>query len=151
MICLKAAQAPTTKYKKAGKPAPVCNREGATQKGTDMRGKGGKGAPSHIKADPKIIQRAGQLSNTDLSKRSPGQMDWTSYDRATAPEGWAGVLFTIKRGGYAEAAWNDWLTGHGFPTLAEIGPRSGADGWAVPCTLPPRRDGDRFEVNLAEK
>jgi len=66
MICLKgpeaschdrpkAAQAPTTKYKKGGEPAPVCNREGATQKGPDMRGKGGKGAPSHIKADPKLI------------------------------------------------------------------------------------------------
>lgn len=147
----KAAQAPTTKHKKGGKPAPVCNREGATQKGADMRGKGGKAAPSHIKADQKNIQMTGQLSETDLSKRSSGRMDWTSYDRATAPETWTGVLFTIKRGGNAEAAWNDWLTGHGFPTLAEIGPRSGEDGWAVPCTLPPRREGDRFEVSLAEK
>jgi len=147
----KAAQAPTTKHKKGGKPAPVGIREGATHKGADMREKGGKAAPSHIKADPKNIQRTGQLSETDLSKRSSGRMDWTSYDRATAPETWTGVLFTIKRGGNAEAAWNDWLTGHGFLTLAEIGPRSGEDGWAVPCTLPPRRDDDRFEVSLAEK
>ena len=147
----KAAQAPITKHKKGGKPAPVYDRERATQKGADMRGKGGKAAPSYIKADPKNIQRAGQPSETDLSKRSSGRMDWTSYDRATAPETWTGILFTIKRGGNAETAWNDWLTGHSFPTLAEIGARSGAEGWAVPCTLPPRPDGDRFEVSLAEK
>jgi len=86
-----------------------------------------------------------------VSQRPSGRPDYTAYDRATAPETWSGVLFTVKRGGNAEAAWNDWLTGHGFPTLAEIGPGSGADGWAVPCTLPPRPDGDRFEVSRAEK
>jgi len=146
----KSAQAPTTKHKKGGNPAPFRDCERATQKGADMRGKGRKSAPSHIKADPKNIQRAGQPSKTDLSKRSSGRMDWTSYDRATAPETWTGVLFTIKRGGNAEAAWNDWLMGHGFLTLAEIGPRSGVDGWAVPCTLPPRAEADRFETSLAE-
>ena len=86
-----------------------------------------------------------------VSQRPSGRPDYTAYDRATAPETWSGVLFTIKRGGNAEATWNDWLTCHGFPTLAEIGPGSGTDGWAVPCTLPPRPDGDRFEVSRAEK
>ena len=121
------------------------------RKGADMRRESAKSAQSYNKADPKNNQRAGGRGKTSVASPPSGRPDYSTYDRATAPETWSGVLFTIKRGGNAEAAWNDWLTSHGFPTLAEIGPGSGADGWAVPCTLPPRPDGDRFEVSRAEK
>ena len=111
----KAAPAPTKRHEKGRNPAPVYDLKSETQKGADMRGKGGKSAPSYIKADPNNIQRAGQPSQTDHPKVSSGRPDYSAYDRATAPETWSGVLFTIKRGGNAEAAWNDWLTCHGFP------------------------------------
>ena len=147
----KAVPAPITRHEKGSNPAPVYDREGATKKGADMRGKGGKTALAYIKADPKNIQRAGQPTETAISKRSTGRMDWTSYDRATEPEKWERSLCEIKRGTYAEDAWNDWLTRQGFPTLMQIGLRNGVDGWAVPFRMPPRPDGDRFEISLSEK
>ncbi len=121
------------------------------RKGADMRRESAKSAQSYNKADPKNNQRASGRGKTPVASQQSGRPDYSAYDRATVPETWSGVLFTIMRGGNAEAAWNDWLTCHAFPTLAEIGPGSGADGWAVPCTLPPRPDGDRFEVSSAEK
>ena len=147
----KPAQTPTKWHKNWRAYPPFCNREQAAQKGADMRGKGGKYAPSYIKADSKDIQRVGRPSGTPVSHQKSGRPDYSAYDRATAPEKWEGALFTIKCGGGAEEAWNSWLTTHGYPTLSEIAPKSGNDGWYLPCTLPPRPDGDRFAINLAEK
>ncbi len=146
-----AKQAPNTKHEKGGNPAPVYDHERANQKGANMRGKGGKTALSYVKADPKNIQRAGKPSETTVLQRSSGRMDWTSYDRANEAEKWERGLSEIKRGTHAEDAWNDWLTGHGFPTLIQIGLRNGVDGWAVPFRLPPRDDGDQFEISLSNK
>ena len=145
------AQAPSKGHEKGGKSAPVYNRNTAAKKGADMRGKGGKSALSYIKDDPKNIQRAGQCSETPVSQRSAGRMDWTNYDRATEPEKWERGLCDIKRGTYAEDAWNAWLADHGFPTLIQIGLGNGPDGWAVPFRTPPRADGDKIETSLSLK
>ncbi|WP_177174676.1 helix-turn-helix domain-containing protein [Loktanella fryxellensis] len=147
----KPAQAPSKGHEKGGKSAPFYNRNTAAKKGADMRGKGGKSALSYIKDDPKNIQRAGQQSETSISPRSSGRMDWTNYDRATEPEKWERGLCDIKRGTYAEDAWNAWLADHGFPTLVQIGLGNGPDGWAVPFRMPPRVDDDKIEISLSLK
>jgi len=76
---------------------------------------------------------------------------WTNYDRATEPEKWERGLCDIKRGNYAEDAWNAWLGDHGFPTLVQIGLGNGPDGWAVPFRTPSCVDGDKIETSLSLK
>ncbi len=146
-----AAQAPANRHGKGGKSAPLNDRERAAQKGANMREKGGKSALSYNKADPKNIQRRRAHAEPPVSQRPSGRPDYTAYDRATAPEKWEGSLVPIKRGSHNEPAWNAWLIERGFLTLAEIGLRSGPDGWAVPFTMPPRREGDEIQNRIAAK
>jgi hypothetical protein len=59
----------------------------------------------------------------------------------------------IIRGSDNEAAWNEWLHRHRFPSFAELGVLSsttGSVGWDAPFRMPPRPD-DRIEVAIAEK
>jgi len=124
----KAVQAPTTKHEKGGNPAPVYDRERATQKGADMRGKGGKTALSYIKADPKNIQRAGQPPEPLFFNRP---------------------VVKIDRGSHNEESWNAWLAKGRWPNLTALDQRFD-QGWRVPFRVPPRAD-DQLETRIAEK
>lgn len=147
----KAAQAPTKTPGKGGNPAPLTDHKGTTKKGADMRGKGGKSAPSYIKADPKNIQRERERSEASVSPQGSRRMDFTAYDRATTA---ANAVFDrqtvqIDKGSHNEEGWNRWLAAHGFPSLTQLDQRTGA-GWAVPFRVKPA-EWDAIENRIAER
>ena len=162
MVCPKGPNAPenhrqnepkvaSNEPKKRGEYAPFSNREKAAQKGADMRGKGGKSAPSYYKADPKNIQRERGRSETPVSQQGSRRMDFTDFDRATkeANAAFDRQTVLIDKGSHNEEGWNRWLAEHGFPSLNQLDQRAGA-GWAVPFRVKPA-ECDAIENRIAER
>ncbi|MGQ0565764.1 MAG: helix-turn-helix domain-containing protein [Gemmobacter sp.] len=151
-----ATLGPAKRYEKGGNSAPLNDGERAAQKGADMRGKGGKSALSHYKADPKNIQRERARPEAPGSQPRSGRPDYSAYDRAVAaksqpPEVWNRPLHPIKSGSDAEADWNRWLAKNGHPTVAQVAPQNHAGEFGVPFRRPPNDDDAGIEAMLSQK
>lgn len=100
------------------------------KKGANLRGKGGKSAPSY-KDEQSYEQKA----------RASGYRPSPHLRRCIHP------------GTHREIAWDEWLLSRGFPSLAKLGQRSSdanGTGWDAPFSVPPKLD-DPLGTGIAEK
>lgn len=125
-------------------------RDGKAATGADHARKGGQSCiPNRQGKGGKSARKGVQICTGHIKKLEPS-MNKGARPSDACP---VGRLVVVPDEGHGAYAWASWLRKGGWPTLDQIGIRSGAAtgaGWVLPAPMPPA-DGDDLGRSIAQK